>query len=234
MRPAAIFWDMDGTLTDSEPLWGEATYAMSEQLGRRLTPERRAQTIGSTFANTLSICADHAGVELAPGDETRWRDWMFSTVGDLFAQRLEVFPGVEELLKQLAADGIPMLVTTNTVRSVADNAIDRVGREFFTDTICGDEVAAGKPEPDMYIEAARRVGAEPRNCLVFEDSTAGMTAAVAAGCRVIGLPADDTVVVADGAVPIRTLHEHQHLWPAQAEDVYRWFGHLGLSAEPRR
>ena len=59
---------MDGTLIDTEPLWGVATYELSEKLGRRLTPELREKTIGGSFGNTLAICAAHAGVELGPGD----------------------------------------------------------------------------------------------------------------------------------------------------------------------
>lgn len=224
--PQAIFWDMDGTLTDSEPLWGEATYALSEKLGNRLTPELRAKTIGSTFSNTLEICAAHAGVELETDDYRAYQEWMFSTVKRLFADRLELFAGVRELLEELKADGMPMLITTNTQRDVADAAIDAIGRQYFVDTICGDEVPSGKPAPDMYAEAARRVGKNPGECLVFEDSTAGMQAALDAGCIVIGLPEHDGVTVPQGVTPIAQLHESHHLAPATAADVYDWFGRL--------
>ena len=65
-KPAAIFWDMDGTLTNSEPLWAEATFYLSELLGKRLTPTQRLATVGATFDTTLVICADNAGVTLQP------------------------------------------------------------------------------------------------------------------------------------------------------------------------
>ncbi|MEX3514156.1 MULTISPECIES: HAD family hydrolase [unclassified Corynebacterium] len=222
-RPRAIFWDMDGTLTDSEPLWAEATFYLSETLGKRLTPTERLATVGSTFATTLEICAAKAGVTLTEEDYPKYRKLMFSKVRELFAGNLEVFDGVRGLLRELHADGMPMLVTTNTERYVADGAIAAIGPEFFHDTICGDEVPTGKPAPDMYLQAARSVGADPQECLVFEDSTAGMTAAVEAGCRVIGLPEDDHVAVPDGVVQISQLHGHRHLAPAGAADVYAWW-----------
>lgn len=226
VAPAAMFWDMDGTLTDSEPLWGQATYQLSEKLGKRLTPELRQQTVGATFSKTLGICARHAGVQLQPGDEEHYRQLMFSTVRGLFAEQLDVFPGVRPLLQQLHGDGIPMLVTTNTERYVADPAIDAIGRDFFVDTICGDEVSVGKPAPEMYLEAARRVDKAPEECLVFEDSYNGMRAARDAGCQVIGLPETESMPIPDGVVPIATLHSGSHIAGATADDVYAWFATL--------
>jgi HAD superfamily hydrolase (TIGR01509 family) len=225
-KPLAIFWDMDGTLTDSEPLWEEATYFLSELLGKRLTPEQRQLTVGSTFENTLRVCAAAAGVELREEDYPKYRALTFNKTRELFAERLEVFPGIQNLLTQLKGDGIPMLVTTNTVRHVADSAIDTVGRHFFVDTICGDEVTEGKPAPDMYLEAARRVGVDPADALVFEDSTTGMRAALAAGCHVIGLPEHDQVEIPEGAVGIDKLRGDKHLNGAKAADVYDWFARI--------
>ena len=217
---------MDGTLTNSEPLWAEATFYLSELLGKRLTPTQRLATVGATFDTTLSICADNAGVTLQSGDSQRYRKLMFDYVKRLFASKLEVFPGISSLLKELEADGIPMMVTTNTERNVADAAIQALGREHFVDTICGDEVPAGKPAPDMYREAARRVGADPANCLVFEDSATGMRAAVDAGCIVIGLPEDNGVEVPAGVTEVSFLRNSRHLEGATASDVYDWFGKI--------
>lgn len=231
-RPAAIFWDMDGTLSDSEPLWEEATFYLSELMGKRLTPQQRLATVGATFQTTADICAANAGITLQPGDYAHYRRLMFSKVKSLFADNLVVFPGVRELLAQLHAEDIPMLVATNTERYVAQGAIEVIGQHFFVDTICGDEVAQGKPAPDMYIEAARRVGADPADCLVFEDSATGMRAALDAGCRVVGLPASAAVEVPAGVVRIDSLHAHPHVAPATAHDVFRWFTQISGGVEP--
>lgn len=224
-QPAAIFWDMDGTLTDSEPLWGEAMFYLSSLMGHQLTPAERANTIGAAFPEMMDYMASLAGVELTAESTAYYREQLFSKIRELFSQRLETFPGVRALLAELHRDGIPMLVTTNTAREIADPAISAIGREFFHDTICGDEVPHGKPAPDMYAEAARRVAAAPADCLIFEDSTAGMTAAVNAGCRVIGLPETPDTPIPGGAVPIATLRDDdkRHLDGVTAADVYRWF-----------
>src|SRR5699024_438610 len=205
-------------------------------------------------------CAAAAGVELREEDYPKYRALTFNKTRELFAERLEVFRGIQNLLTQLKGDGIPMLVTTNTVRHVADAAIvtvgrpcfvatlrgdglpmlvttntvrhvadsdiDTVGRHFFVDTICGDEVTEGKPAPDMYLEAARRVGVDPADALVFEDSTTGMRAALAAGCHVIGLPEHDQVEIPEGAVGIDKLRGDKHLNGAKAADVYDWFARI--------
>ena len=176
---------MDGTLTNSEPLWAEATFYLSELLGKRLTPTQRLATVGATFDTTLGICADNAGVTLQSGDSQRYRELMFAYVKRLFASNLEVFPGIASLLKELEADGIPMM--------------------------------------DMYREAARRVGADPAKCLVFEDSATGMRAAVDAGCAVIGLPEDNRVEVPAGVTEVSLLRSSRHLEGATASDVYGWF-----------
>ncbi|MGV0340604.1 HAD family hydrolase [Corynebacterium mastitidis] len=220
--PRAVFWDMDGTLVDSEPLWGIATYELSERLGRRLTPELRAATVGGSFGHTLRVCAEHAGVRVDPQRARELHDAMFARVGALFSESLAPRPGVRPLLEALRARGIPMLVTTNTERSLADRAIAAVGEGFFCDSVAGDEVARFKPAPDMYLEAARRVGAAPGECLVFEDSRAGMTAALAAGCRVVGLPEEESDLV-EGALSMRAAAGSRSFEGVGADDVERWF-----------
>lgn len=210
---------MDGTLVDSEPLWGVATYELSEKLGRRITPEIREQTIGGSFANTLTLLAEWANVD---ADYSVARRWMYDRMAQLLDGQLAPNPGVRELLVELHAQDLPMLVTTNTERELADPSIDAIGREFFIDSISGDEVARAKPYPDMYLEAARRVGRHPSECLVFEDSVAGMTAAVASGAKVIGL-ADNPPA---GVVPMRQLTGQISFDGVSAKTLEQWWASL--------
>lgn len=217
----AILWDMDGTLVDSEPLWGIATYELSESLGRRLTPELRAKTVGGTFANTLAICADHAGVTLTPEQGEKCRVQMHSRMLELLSTRLELREGVAKLLSELTDAQTPMMLVTNTTRELADPAIDAIGRHYFVSTICGDEVTHGKPDPEIYATAVARLGVEPQDCLVFEDSGAGMTAAHAAGCRVVGLP--DHGEVPDGVLDMRSLHGSTSFLGVSPDDCAHWF-----------
>lgn len=219
----AIFWDMDGTLVDSEPLWGIATYRLSEKLGRRIGPEERARTIGGSFRNTLAICAEFAGRDIAELDVDRLHDEFFGYAGELMRERLEPRPGVTELLSELHAEGVPMLVATNTERILADASIDAVGRDFFVGSVTGDEVPRFKPAPDIYLRAAELIGEAPRDCLVFEDSAAGMAAATAADCAVVGLPAEDTTPIPAPGLAMRDLAGSTSFVGVRAGDVVEWF-----------
>ncbi|MGV0390757.1 HAD family hydrolase [Corynebacterium phoceense] len=138
---------MDGTLTDSEPLWEKATYRMAALLGRELTPEVRERTVGASFPNTFRICCEWAGFTPAHGDYERYRDDSFKYVASLYQSEDTVFPGVRALLSELQADGVPMFVTTNTERAVAIDVVESIGRSYFVDVICGDDVPVGKPDP---------------------------------------------------------------------------------------
>lgn len=186
----AILWDMDGTLVDTEPLWGIATYEMSEIMGRRITPEVRELTVGGTTINTVRICAHFAEISLDQTQTQRWIDWMFARVGELFDTELPFRPGVQSLLREAKHASVPMALVTNTARPLTTQALKTIGEHFFDFSICGNEVSEGKPAPDIYLSAAAALGVNPDDCLVFEDSNAGMTAAYAAGCRVVGIPTD--------------------------------------------
>ncbi|AKK05940.1 phosphoribosyl-ATP pyrophosphatase [Corynebacterium mustelae] len=183
----AVLWDMDGTLIDSEPLWEIATYEMSESLGRRLSPKLRALTVGGTFRNTADICAEHAGVTLTEADYGRLQRTMFDRMAELLVQA-RVNPGIHQLLADVSEAGIPMAVVTNTPRELAEPAISAIGAGFFSAVVCGDDVSDGKPDPLIYRTAAAVLKVPTSRCLVFEDSTTGMTAAYRAGCKVVAAP----------------------------------------------
>lgn len=221
----AIFWDMDGTMVDTEPQWGIATYELSEAMGRRLTPELRELTIGGSLPRTIRICAEHAGISVDEAGYQRYRDLMLGRVSELFDDALVPNPGVIPLLTELKSQAVPMLVTTNTERSLAQGCIEAVGADFFVGSITGDEVENPKPAPDMYIEAARRVGLPPSECLVFEDSFNGMTAAVDAGCRTIGLH-PESVTPPDGVIPLRDLHRSNSFDGVTADILGAWYSRI--------
>ncbi|WP_420098520.1 HAD family hydrolase [Corynebacterium sp.] len=225
----AILWDMDGTLVDTEPRWGEATYAMAAAMGRELTPAVRAETVGGTADGTVRRCARWAGLEPTDDEVDRWISWLYARVSVLFGQGLDLLPGVHGLLSEGRDAQLPMMVVTNTFRSLTDQALETVGGDFFVGSVCGDEVSAGKPDPMSYLTAARRLDVAPDDCLVFEDSTNGMRAAVAAGCRVVGLPADGAAVP-EGAVPVSSLRDGRtDLSGLGLSDLHAFWEQLGRS-----
>ncbi|HIW96584.1 MAG TPA: phosphoribosyl-ATP diphosphatase [Candidatus Corynebacterium gallistercoris] len=198
----AILWDMDGTLVDTEPLWGIATYELGEAMGKPLTEDVRAKTVGATTPTTVQICAEWAGLELSPGKRDEWVQWVYRRVRELLSQELDFRPGIREILSQAESAEMPMALVTNTNRALTDVSLQSIGEEHFAFTLCGDEVAHGKPAPDIYQEAARRFGVDPDDCLVVEDSSTGMRAGLAAGCRVLGIPADPSTQVPDGVMTL--------------------------------
>ncbi|WP_026917924.1 HAD family hydrolase [Gordonia shandongensis] len=186
--PLAVFWDMDGTLLDTEPLWTLAMEEFAERVGAVMTPELREATMGNSSVDALTRVYDAGRVPESgrdfQGDEAR----MVQRVLDLFADGLRWRPGALDALALVAEAQIPMLLVTNTIREVAEEMLDTLGRDRFVATVCGDEVAAGKPEPHIYRRAAEIVGHAPRRCLAVEDSPVGAAATHAAGVPAIVVP----------------------------------------------
>jgi HAD superfamily hydrolase (TIGR01509 family) len=184
----AVLWDMDGTLVDSEKLWDISLAALYEHLGSTLTPEVRASMVGSSADNTMRIVFADLALEPDPAEMARTSDWLHDYTADLFEQGLPWCPGARELLEALAADGTPMALVTNTQRPLTERALNSIGRQYFSATVCGDEVARGKPAPDPYLRAASLLGFQPDHCLAIEDSVTGAASADSAGCRVLVVP----------------------------------------------
>jgi HAD superfamily hydrolase (TIGR01509 family) len=122
-------------------------------------------------------------------------DWMHDYVGELFTTGLPWCPGARELLDALLAAGVPMALVTNTRRKLTENALNSIGREYFSVTVCGDEVPEGKPAPDVYLRAAELLGVIAGDCLAIEDSVTGAAAAEDAGCPVLVVPNEVEVPV---------------------------------------
>lgn len=202
----AVAWDMDGTLVNTEPLWGQATFEMSEEMGRRLTPEQRALTVGGTSESTISFCLENAGFRATPGAISRWRRWFFDRVAELLDGGFEFRPGVPRILQELKEAGIPQALVTNTERELVDHCLPVIGSDYFTATIAGDEVPAGKPAPDGYTRAAAKLGVPVHNLLVVEDSHTGMLAGLRAGARVLGVPSEPDVEVSEAVSTLAALH----------------------------
>ncbi len=186
--PAAVLFDMDGTLLDSEKLWDIAMYELSLQLGRPLTDEVRQATLGNSAHGALSKLFAHTGTEPTPAAFAEAESWVVARVAGLFREDLPWLPGARDTLALVVDSGLPSALVTNTVRSLTEIALDTIGRNFFTVTVCGDEVVNPKPAPDPYLRAAALLGVDPRDCLAVEDSPTGASAAEAAGCAVLVVP----------------------------------------------
>ncbi|EKF23520.1 HAD hydrolase, IA, variant 1 family protein [Mycolicibacterium hassiacum DSM 44199] len=184
----AVLWDMDGTLVDSEKLWDISLAALYERHGGELTPEVRTALVGSSAENTIRTVFADLGLDPDPAAMAEADRWLHDYTAELFEQGLMWRDGARELLESLAAEDIPMALVTNTQRALTERALRTIGREFFAATVCGDEVARGKPAPDPYRRAAELLDLPAAACLAVEDSVTGVAAAESAGCPVLVVP----------------------------------------------
>ncbi|MBA4856351.1 HAD family hydrolase [Nocardia farcinica] len=202
-RLAAVLWDMDGTLLDSEKLWDIAVRELAVELGTEMTDEVRHALVGASGPNALRILFDGLGVDPTTEALREVADFLERRVGDLMTGPIPWRPGAADALALVRAAGLPSALVTNTIRSLTEFGLDTLGRHHFDVSVCGDEVAEGKPAPDPYLRAAELLGVDPRHCVAVEDSPTGARAATAAGCAVIVVPCE--VPVPDG--PGRVLRE---------------------------
>nr|WP_255312183.1 HAD family phosphatase [Rhodococcus rhodnii] len=198
--PAAVLWDMDGTLLDSERLWDVAMRELSEHLGGPMSEETREATLGASSANALAVLFDSLGPEQKPAAVADAKVWLFARVGELFGGGLDWRPGARDALATVRGLGLRTALVTNTERVLTEPALDTIGRDFFDASVCGDEVPSGKPDPDPYLRGAELLGVDPRDCLAVEDSPTGTAAAAAAGCRVLVVPSEAAVPAGPGRV----------------------------------
>jgi HAD superfamily hydrolase (TIGR01509 family) len=189
----AVLWDMDGTLVDSEKLWDISLAALYTELGGRMTPEVRASIVGSSSENTIRVIYSDLGLDLDPVAMAKTDRWLHAHTAELFDGGLPWCDGAQQMLEALAAEGTPMALVTNTQRALTERALNSIGRDYFSVTVCGDEVPYGKPAPDIYQRAAALLDLPPAACLAIEDSVTGTAAAERAGCPVVVVPNDVAV-----------------------------------------
>ncbi|MGV9381172.1 HAD family hydrolase [Nonomuraea sp. NPDC003707] len=205
--PDAVLFDMDGTLVDTEGLWWQATVSIAASLGRPLGPEDVPYVLGRTVEDVAAHLLTPASntplmtevarqptdasltteVARQPTDAsltTEVARQLTDAFADLIGQGVKVTPGASELLAELAATAIPTALVSASPRTIVELVLPWLGHTFDL-VIANEDTARGKPYPDPYLEAARRLGTTPSRCVAVEDSPTGVAAATAAGCRVL-------------------------------------------------
>ena len=184
----AVAFDMDGLLINTEELYFDVFEELMQRRDQHYTDELRRAMMGLPAPQAFAMLIDKAGLKESADELEQECDEIFSGV---LPDRLAVMPGVIELLTQLERRGLPHCVATSSRRSFADECLEAVGvLERFDFIVTAAEVARGKPHPDIYLEAARRMGVATSNMLVLEDSQNGARAGVAAGSCTIAVPGD--------------------------------------------
>ena len=200
----AVLFDMDGLLVDSEPFWFEVECEVMARLDGRWSEADQKALIGGSLPRTVSYLLARAGKPASRQDVARW---LVDGMTSLLASRpLPMRPGAAELLAQVRSAGIPHALVTSSERPIMDAVLRQLGISF-TATVCADDVHHGKPDPEPYLLAAARVGAEPRCCVALEDSPNGVASAEAAGCTLVAVPSLVPIPPRPGRAVARSLAE---------------------------
>lgn len=181
----AVIFDMDGLLLDSEPYWETARRAFVETLGHSWTEEDELQQKGRNSHEWAKYIHDNyaAGLELSAIVHGVAQRQM-----DLYRGKLPLLPGAVDIVPELS-QVFPLGLASSSPGEVIDFALTLAGlHSYFSIVVSADEVGRGKPNPDVFLEAARRLNVAPTDTAIFEDSSSGITAAAAAGAFVIAVP----------------------------------------------
>ncbi len=201
--PAAILWDMDGTIIDSEEYWIIAEEELVTLFGGSWTHEDGMKLVGNGLPVTAAELQKH-GVDLSI-------DEIIQSLTSRVLEQLEVAvtwrPGVVELMHEFQTLGIPQMMVTMSIERMARSVAKLIPGEPLQDVVAGDNVLNSKPDPEAYVLAADKLGVAVRDCIAFEDSPSGLASARSAGTFTIGvenlvdikhLPADEILTTLAG------------------------------------
>ena len=196
-----VIFDMDGVLVDTEHLWDEVREALTEEWGGRYTQEAQEAMMGMSSHEWSRYLHETVGLAQPPGVINAE---VVRRMLDRYATDLPAVEGAVEAVREVAAAGLLLAVASSSNRELIDAVLDRLAlADAFAVTVSSEEVARGKPAPDVYLEAARRLRLPPSECIAVEDSASGIRAAHAAGIRVVAYPnrhfppSDDHLALAD-------------------------------------
>jgi HAD superfamily hydrolase (TIGR01509 family) len=181
----AVVFDLDGVLVDSEEAWNEARRQLAEKRGGRWTEQAQKDMMGMSSTEWSRYMNDVIGVP-APPEEISAE--VVRRLEQLYRERLPLLPGAVEAVQRIAARW-PLAIASSSNRPLIALVLELSGlARYFAVTVSSEEVARGKPAPDVYLETARRLGRDPTRCAAIEDSENGIRSAAAAGMRVIAIP----------------------------------------------
>jgi HAD superfamily hydrolase (TIGR01509 family) len=183
---AAVVFDLDGVLIDSEPVWEEVRRAYVAEHGGRWLPDAQRRLMGMSTAEWSRYLARDLGVN---GPPELVAAEVLHRMAERYGRRPPLMDGAVAAVERLA-ERWPLGLASSSSRKLIDLVLDASGLGGrFRATVSTEEVAHGKPAPDVYLEVAARLGADPRACVAVEDSSNGVRSAAAAGMRVIAIPA---------------------------------------------
>jgi HAD superfamily hydrolase (TIGR01509 family) len=196
---AAVIFDMDGVLIDSEPIWEEVRRGVVADYGGQWLDEAQTALMGMSTPEWAAYLSEDLGVGKPPDEVAQI---VIGKMVERYEQHLPVLPGADDAVRRCARRW-PLGLASSSPRQLIDAVLRTAGwTDLFEVTVSTEELTRGKPAPDVYLAAARGVGAEPSTCVAVEDSSNGMRSATAAGLVLIAAPrpeyppADDALAAA--------------------------------------
>jgi HAD superfamily hydrolase (TIGR01509 family) len=201
---AAVLFDMDGLLVDTEPLWFEVETEVMSRLGGEWSTADQAKLVGGSLQTTLDYLL---GKATRPVSRDVLAGWMLDgMVARVARGPVTLRPGAAALLAEVEAAGLPHALVTSSERVIMAAVFAVTGLDFAT-TVCAEDVSRIKPDPEPYLLATKLLGVDPAASVVLEDSPNGVAAAEAAGCQVIAVPNVTPVPPAPGRIIVNSLAE---------------------------
>lgn len=202
--PAAVLFDMDGLLIDTEPLWFAVETEILGEFGATWSHADHAKLVGSSAPVASAFIAERSGGRATP-----------QQISALLLERMTrklrntppLQPGVETLIAQIDGAGIPRALVSSSARVLIDAVLDGVAPLTFDAIVAGDAVTRNKPHPEPYLTAAALLGVAPSDCVAFEDSPTGAASATAAGCAVVAVPSVTCIEPAPRRVVVQSLEQ---------------------------
>jgi len=199
---AAVLWDMDGTLVDTEPYWTVAELALAERYGGTWSAGRSLEVVGFDLLDAGRYMREHMGIDVEP--EQIVEELLDSVVAQV-RRAVPWRPGARELLAALRSDGVPCALVTMSYTRFVEPILAGLPADTFAAVVTGDTVDRGKPHPEPYLTAARLLDVLAGECLAIEDSDPGATSASAAGCTVLCVPLHVPIAPGPGRLFVDTL-----------------------------
>jgi HAD superfamily hydrolase (TIGR01509 family) len=181
----AVFFDMDGLMVDSEPEWFLSEVEVTKPFGYTWLEQDQVACLGGPLSKVGQYMFDKCEQQQTP-------QYFTQALIDVQVARMRgnspTMPGAVELVRELQSQGVKTALVSASPRNIVDAVLDNLGHDLFPFSISADDVTNTKPDPESYLKAAIKSGSDISNCLVFEDSLTGMSAAIASGAYLIGVP----------------------------------------------
>ena len=182
---AAVVFDLDGVLIDSEPVWERVRRELVAERGGHWAPDAQHKLMGMSTTEWARYLSEDLGVGLPPAQVAAE---VVDRMAASYRERIPLLPGAVEAVRRLAARW-PLGVASSAAAVLIETVLQSSGlRPYFSVTMSTEQVAHGKPAPDIYLAVTAQLGCSPPDCAAVEDSSNGLRSAAAAGLRVIAIP----------------------------------------------